>query len=341
MFFRKFFSKDGSQLKDKGDKLFAAGHFADARNTYEAALEQFDREDSPAAERAYVCSQISKAANKLAEINLSEAETAFRLGDIKKGSEHLQLSLELADDVRVREKAEFLLANLENANDLVVDRSSHQATHACASCATSSPLATELSDPATELPDDEQFQLLVNALPGNLPQRYGQLGEKFAIAYLFAHKEMSAEALTLIDELLSAGENDILLYEAALLHFRSGDAVTCEQYLRRAMQIEVTNPLCHLGLAQLYVDTGRYGNALEILETMIARDILLDHALIMSGDVHMLQGEQSRAIEVFTAALNNPGLRKIAAERLVTILGSQGRDAEANYLIKTYLKGCC
>ena len=54
--------------------------------------------------------------NKLADLNLHEAERAINCGDLRKAEEHLNLAIELADDVNIREKADNLLGNLTNPN---------------------------------------------------------------------------------------------------------------------------------------------------------------------------------------------------------------------------------
>jgi len=342
MFFRRFFTKDCSQLKAKGDKLFAADHFAEARHHYMEALEKSGSAAEQTEEQEYLRAQISKAANRLAELNIAEAEAAMRNGNVDKGAEHLRLSLELADDVSIREKAEALLetsVNL-NQNDKAEDKS--RKSHGCSSCSSAASTGTELHEPTAEhLSSAEQFQLLVNTLPGDLSQRYCQLGEKFASAYLLSHTEKAGEALAIMKELLSTDENDIILYETAILYFRGGEPAACEKLLKRALEINSANPLCYLGLSQLFIDSARYGEATVILGTMLEREILPDQALVMLGDVHTLQGNFDRAIEIFTAALNSPALKKVAAERLVNILATQGREEEAAYLAKTYLKGCC
>ena len=342
MFFSRFFAKDYGQLKAKADKLFAAGHFAEARHLYLEALDKSGSAADQTAEQSYLRSQISKSSNRLAELNIAEAEAAIRSGNIIKGKEHLHLSLELADDVSIREKAGMLLEKSGNINQSAGMEEKPHTGHGCSSCSSAVSAGVVSSDPTAEhLTATEQFQLLVNTLPGNLAQRYCQLGEKFASAYLLAHSENAAEALSAMKELLLSGENDIILYETALLYFRSGEPATCEKLLKRALEINSANPLCYLGLAQLYVDSKRYDEAVAILGIMLNNEALRDQALVMLGAVHTLQGNFDRAIEVFSATLNSPPLRKISAERLVRILGTLGREEEAAYLFKTYLKGCC
>jgi hypothetical protein len=70
-------------------------------------------------------------------------------------------------------------------------------------------------------------------------------------------------------------------------------------------------------------------------------DILADQALFMLGDLHASNGNQAAAMEYLNEALKVPGLSKSAAERMMPILLEAGRNDEAKYLAKTYLKGCC
>jgi hypothetical protein len=69
--------------------------------------------------------------------------------------------------------------------------------------------------------------------------------------------------------------------------------------------------------------------------------ILYDQSLVMLADVYTLKGGQESAINLLSSGLLMPALKKASAEKLVSILGYQGRDEEAAYLVKTYLKGCC
>jgi predicted Zn-dependent protease len=266
----------------------------------------------------------------------------LRSGNIIKSIEHLQLSLDLADDADIRAIAENLLRKTAETDQGSHAEISPVKGHGCATCSPSSHNSTVPADAsAAHLSESEQFHLLINTLPGDLPQRYSLLGDDFASAYLLAHAERTAEALHILKGLLVKSENDIFLYEAALLYFRSGDPVACENLLKQALQVNSANPLIHLGLAQLYVDSERYDEASVILNSMLTQNVLPEQALMMLADVYTLQGYYDQAIAVLTPALDSPALKKASAERLVRLLTAQGRHAEAEFLIKSYLKGCC
>jgi tetratricopeptide (TPR) repeat protein len=343
MFLHKLFSRDYQTLKSKGDNLFAAERFADAKVFYAESLDKLNATSENQAERDYLLSRLSSAGNRLAELNIVEAEAALNSRDYDKGREHLKLSLELADDVTIREKAESMLNSDLFKEKITLPADSMKKGHDCSSC---SPIA---SDPDPEVPafslenlgQEEQFQLLIDTLPTPLPQRYEALGKKFACAYLFAHSDRLDEALKAFIELLADGENDILLYECALVKYRQGFRNECEALLNRAIELNGDNPLCYLSMAQLHVDMKRLQEAVSLLHLMLDRRILPEQSLIMLGDVYMLQGDVENGISTFTKALQVPMLRKVAAQRLVPRLVEQNRSNEAAFIVKTYLGGCC
>lgn len=342
MFFKRLFSKSFEQILQKGDAFFKDEHYSEARHCYFDALEKIQDSAGEQQSLDYLHVMITKCGNSLAEMNISEAEAAIRAGNTQKAAEYLELSLELADDVSIREKAEKLICSLTDLASPENKKVEPAGKHGCSSCGpahhSTPPLDPILPD---HLHGEEQFLLLINTLPGNLPQRYASLGEEFASAYLLAYSEESGKALNKFRQLLSAGDNDIILYETALLEYKEGRIDVCESLLRRAIHVNTDNPACNLSLAQLFTETGRLDEAVVFLRSMMDRTILFEQSLIMLADVYTMKGDQESAINLLSSGIQLPVLKKAAAERLVPILSSQGRDDEAAFLVKTYLKGCC
>jgi len=326
----------------KGDSCFKEERYSEARQYYLDALEKIQDPAGEEQKLAYIHSMLAKCGNSLAEMNINEAEAAIRAGNTQKAAEYLELSLELADDVSLREKTEKLISSLVTVSSPESNRVETAGKHGCSSCGpghhATPPLAPILPD---HLHSDEQFLLLVNTLPGDLPQRYVSLGEEFASAYLLAHSEENGKALSKFRQLLSAGDNDIILYETALLEYKEGRSDVCESLLHRALKLNNDNPVCNLSLAQLFTETGRLKEAAVLLKSMMERMILFEQSLLMLADVYTINGDHENAITLLSSGIQMPALKKAAAERLVPILSTQGRDDEAAFLIKTYLKGCC
>ncbi|GLI39021.1 tetratricopeptide repeat protein [Geobacter hydrogenophilus] len=339
MLFSKLFRKDAASCLEKGEKLLAAGRFAEARLALEDALERLDANSPEGATTAAVIREkMVVAGNRLAEMNLQEAEHCLMSGEFAKAEEHLNLTLDLADDVTIRDKAVKSFALLEKQIPHVHH---HEKKGGCGGCGGSTSQHSENIEIGDDgLNDMDRFELLVRPLPGDLPERYADLGEEFAVGYLAAHGGDQMTAEKVFERLLASGESDILLYELAILSHQGGDGRRCETLLRRAFALNDANPLCNLSLVQLLTENGRFTEAVPLLERMVERNILPDQAGMFLGEIYRVQGESDRAIAQFSQLLSTP-LKREAAERLVGLLEATGRSQEAALVAKQYLKGCC
>jgi tetratricopeptide (TPR) repeat protein len=282
---------------------------------------------------------MTETGNKLALMNLTEAEHALYRGDRTKAEEHLHLAVELAEDVAIREMAEKLMAPPLPPVSSQETKSGH---HNCISCAGghAKPAENE-SVPDDDLDAEDRFELLIQTLPDTLPGRYAALGKKFAYGYLLTHEGDDAAALQIFEELLAEGENDILLYEIATIHFRSGRLAECEGFLRRAMELNGENALCHLGLVQLLTHTGRVAETIPLLTHMTEFGLMPEQAMVFLGEAYLALGKEDKGMESYLKALAAPKVAREAAEKLIPLLEKHGRQEEAAYIFKQFLKGCC
>ncbi len=343
MFLKKLFGfgKDYNHYLEKGDKYLAEEQYAHARNSYEDALEKL--EAAGGAELSQVESirqKIAETGNMLGRLNLVEAEHAVSSGDRKKAEEHLNLILELAMDADLRAKSKELLAELSKEPIQVVPT---MPSKSCGSCKTGAVEAEtyDLHEPEESMSSEDRLALFYHALPEDLPERYAAMGENFANGCLFKLEGDTGEALRIFEELSAHKDNDILSYEKAILYYENGDFERSEQLLIKAIGLNALNPLCNMGLVHLYGETGRVVEALQLLEQMVASDVLVEQATMMQGDLFAALQDESNAVECYSKLLAAPKFAKEAAERIIPILQKQGRDEEAKFLFKKYAKGCC
>lgn len=340
MFLRKLFAKDYRHYMQKGDEYLAAGRFADARHAYSEAIEKLPQDSDVEEQRESLRSRIAEAGNGLAEMNITEARLYLSQNNPEKSREYLELALQLAEDGGVREKAENLMRGMDSPPVISPVKMEH-GHHGCSSC--NSAQHQDMTDNTEEsLSLEDRFHLLTQALPGELANRYANLGEKFAYGYIELHEgNLDAAFQTFTDLTAIERENDILLYELGALTFRKGDVAEAERLFKTSVEINPFNPLTHLGLAQLLIFTKRLDEALTELGLMVENGLLANEALVMIGDVWSLKGEDGTAIDHFAKLLEDKSLQKVCAERLVPLLMNQGRETEAQFLAKQYLKGCC
>jgi tetratricopeptide (TPR) repeat protein len=343
MFLKKLFtfSKDYNYYLEKGDRYLADERFADARNAFCAALEKIGAKDGVSLLQVEALQQkISLTGNMLGRLNLVEAEYAFSCGDREKAAEHLGIIMDLADDATLRESAERLMAGLDS---YVPDAERVMADHQCGSCEVRGGETgnDELPGMDDSISREDSLSLYFQTLPGDLPERYAAMGEKFAQGCLLNLEGNGAEALRVFEELPAEMENDILNYEKAILYFHQGDSANCEQLLLKAIGLNPGNPLCHIGLVHLYTEIDRVPEALQVLERMIASDLVPEQARMMQGDLYTLLQDESSAVESYTWLLASPQYAREAAERIVPLLEKQGRSEEAAFLAKKFARGCC
>jgi tetratricopeptide (TPR) repeat protein len=276
----------------------------------------------------------------LGRLNLEEAGHALNNGDLKKAEEHLRIVLELAEDPALREKAEKMLAG---AGTGTAGSGKIEPVHSCGSCTGEHGEAGDDEGYGIDasMHMEDRFALYIHPLPEDLPKRYGEMGEVFARGCLLNLDGDADGALRVFEELSGQGENDILDYEKAIIYYHKGDTRKCEELLKRGLEFNGSNPLCYIGLVQLYTEIGRGEEALPVLERMIKTKLIPDQARLMLGDVHMLLQDESMAEECFKQLLSASGVARQAAERLVPLLEKQGRSEEAAYLAKKFAKGCC
>lgn len=342
MFLRKLFkfSKDYNHYLEKGDKCLAAERFADARNAYGEALEKLEASGEADLSRIEAVRQkIALACNMLGRLNLVEAEYALSGGDEKKAEEHLRIILDLANDATLREHAERLLAGLGAEAPVAAPV---KTVPTCASCVERIAEAENDDQPGMDdkISREDRLALYFQTLPGDLPERYAAMGEEFARGCFFNLEGNEAEALRAFEALSSDADNDVLCYEKAILYYHQGDPGKCEQLLLKALGLNPVNPLSNIGLVQLYTETGRAPEALQVLERMIAGDVVQEQARLMQGDVYTLLRDETNAVESYSQLLTSPKYAREAAERIVPLLLSQGRSEEAAYLVKKFIKGC-
>jgi tetratricopeptide (TPR) repeat protein len=339
MFLGSLFNRDYRFYQEKGEKLFAQERFAEARYAFEEALQKLTNQSGPDKSiESAIRGRLAESCNRLAVMNLSEAEYALNRGDIAKAEEHLDLVNAMTTDPLVRERYQKLLDGLKPVNSMA---DSGEATHSCSGCSTSFASETIINHVPEYLSPQEHFELLLQTLPAGLQDRYSALGEEFAAGYVMLHSGDEEAGVLVFQNLLNKGENDILLYELALTFYRSGDFAQCESHLQRSFDINSENALCCLGMVQLLTDTGRLEESLPILHHMIEKQLLIEQALLFLGDVHLGLGNGDEAIEGYSKALGYPNVSRVAAERLILLFEKQGRREDAEHLAKRYLKGCC
>jgi tetratricopeptide (TPR) repeat protein len=336
-FFSKLFARGPENHLAKGDGYFAAHSYYEARAAFEAGLQSCRGETGHADIARILEARICETKRAMAELNLHEAEHAIRQDAIDKALEHLELAKTLTEDAKIREKADHLLAGLEekSCNTEVLAPAA-----SCSSCLGSSHELREVPpETDADLPLLEHYDLLIHQLPGEMYACYSSLGEEFACMFIAASRDSHQEALDLLEQWFDGSHRDIYFYEKGKILHRLGRIAESEKCLRESISANNHNPLPHLGLALLLIDDNRLDEAAEQLEIMIAGDIYTGQALMMRGEVFQLAGDTDAAINLYGKLLDT-SLARAAAEKLHELLLECNRQPEAAHIYKRYLGKC-
>ena len=337
-FIRRLFSKSPSDLLTKGDRYMESDSFFEARTCYEDGMHLCSEKDVDEDMKSVFSERIDTANLKLAERNIHEAEFSYSRGDVTKALEHLELVKTLSHDPDVREKADRLLSVYSVPDD---DHDEPVAVSSCASCAGSSGDGCGDSAPSDDsLPLLEYYELLIQQLPVDQYQRYAELGEDFATAYLAASRDHHLEALSGYEKCSALLPGDIFWYETGKVLHRLGRDSESEQHLRRAVQLNGTNSLAWFNLALVLRENNQFHDAMSTIESMISMQILPEQALMLRADIFEVTGNHEAAINQYVDLLQTP-YAHAAAEKLVVILAENGRHSDAAVIYTKYLKKSC
>ncbi len=336
--FSKLFSKSASDLLAKGDRYLESESFFDARTCYEDGMQRCAGDDSATDLTKTFQERIDAANYKLAELNLREAEFSFSRGDTDKAVDHLELVKTLTYDAGIREKADILLKECSGADDSPAEQVNESA---CGSCSSAS--ASDCADSAQydeSLPPMEYYDLLIRQLPVEQYHRYLELGEEFAYAYIAASLDRHEEALSRLEQCAETVSQDIYCCETGKILHRLGNDLDAEKYLRKALELNSSNTLVWLNLALLLIDSGRLEECMQILDTMIAEELMPEQAMLMRAEILEATGAYEDAIDQYTPLLATPYARS-AAEKMHGALLVAGRHNAAAVIYKKYLGKCC
>ncbi len=334
------FNRDYRYWLTKGDGFLREERYADARDAFAEAMDELKKAGvEDASLLAEVRAKYGETGNRLGQMNLDEAGYALAGGNPSKAEEHLCVALELAEDGALRKRAEVMLREISSG---LPKNAVSRETHACSGCGSDADHDSPESHGTDDLLDlDDRFELYIHTLPGDLPERYRSLGERFVSGCLLNLEGKGEEALRTFAGLAAEEENDIIHYEIALIYYRNGDLHNCESALRRAIDLNHMNPLGYFSLVQLLGETGRIAEALPFLQHMINNDLMPDQAKLLLGDAHVILQDEKSAMDCFSSVLSSPGYGKEAANRLIPLLEKQGRREDAAFLAKKFKKGCC
>jgi len=163
---------------------------------------------------------VDEAGDRLAAINLEQAEACLRAGDRLRAAEHLELAAGQARSRQFQEKHAELTTAMQPAASGLPESAAAQHCSSCSpSTLSDSPLLKERD--TASLPEEMAWELLLETMPAPLAERYACQPPGFRRAVLASRQGDFATAAALL--LQEPGEDDLQDYERALVCLRQGD----------------------------------------------------------------------------------------------------------------------
>jgi tetratricopeptide (TPR) repeat protein len=185
-----FYGPSPEKLEEKGDALFAAGHWGQAKLAYEGSLDKRQKRsgtDTDAQQR--LAEKIRETTNALAREHRQTAQNLIEGGYLDEARVLLTLAAEVTADPQFKADLDSQLHALTSPRNHPTDREPMVST-----------LGSEDGDPLPEeASDDEYFLALCGTLPGEVQAAYQAYGKDFKSGYIALNRgdfQAAAESLT-------------------------------------------------------------------------------------------------------------------------------------------------
>lgn len=269
-------------------KAIEQNNFAEASFLAEQLAEQaLDEVEAAEVEQLRIA-----AGDGLARLNLNEALGMRNSGDLDLAEEHLQLALEQAVSLELRQLVEQTLAETPLIPEVEV--ASAGAGSSCASCGPQP--SVSLAAESAELPDQaSQIELVLTSYPPLLAERYRQKSDGFLQAFLLSHSGDDAAALPLWQQVSAAEQDELYWFESGAALARSGNLKEARSGFEKALQLNAGLVFATEALVAVLLGLGEAEKAQQHLQQMLAKgqDPAFCHAQLALLYLQQQQSEQA------------------------------------------------
>jgi tetratricopeptide (TPR) repeat protein len=264
------------------------------------------------------------ARNRLAEINLQEAEAFLRAGDLAKVRDHLTLAAEFALDGALRQRITEAENQARGGPPVTGPETFADCGDTCISSCSSGakPGHADAGSSSHGFDFDVRLELVLTGYPPTLVERYLAAPEEFRQAVLLVHESSPEEALAAFAALPETVRNDLYHFELAMLlvgRQRYDEAVT---ELKAVLALNPDHPLAQESLVQVLCQAGELDEAQARSETLLQQG---------QGEASFWEGRLAAI-----SALRQD--REGALRHGLAAIAAGNRDPETVLLVGTFLE---
>jgi tetratricopeptide (TPR) repeat protein len=280
MSFIKFFSgPTPKKLEKKGDALFKAGLWGEAKLEYERALVKAEKGSnlSPGWQ-AQLSEKIAETKEALAKAHQKTAEDFIEGGYFDDARPLISLALEItSDEARTRELSK-LLEKLESLQQTKAEEDLANDYYGQA--------YEQTADKTYEVMLDDQYYALCNTLPLEIHETYLSYGENFKIGYLALNSGDFETAATFLSRAMAEDLNpgSYIALELATAYLHMGRPAEARQLLTAFLEHQPETLLAYQLLCDIYWEEKDFQQADALIDSV-------PESLADSPAVRMLRGE--------------------------------------------------
>jgi tetratricopeptide (TPR) repeat protein len=321
------------KLEKKGDALFAAGHWGQAKLAYEGALDKRQKRSGQDIDaRHRLAEKIRETVNALAREHRQTAQNLIEGGHYDEARALLTLAMEVTADRQLKAELDAQLHALTSPRNHPNDREPMVST-----------VRSEDSDPLfDEASEDDYFQALCGTLPQEVRDAYLAYGEDFKSGYIALNRgdfQAAAESLSRAMAQNPQPESYIPL-ELASAKLNLDRPAEARELLESFLEHHPHALPAYQLLCEIYWDEEDFDRVDALLASLSEELAESVAAVLLKGETLMRAGRHADARNFFRQFLKGYDWNDTVARELAKAHEALNESAEARAIYREIIGRC-
>lgn len=321
------------KLEKKGDALFAAGHWGQAKLAYEGALDKRQKRSGQDIDaRHRLAEKIRETVNALAREHRQTAQNLIEGGHYDEARALLTLAMEVTADRQLKAELDAQLHALTSPRNHPNDREPMVST-----------VRSEDSDPLfDEASEDDYFQALCGTLPQEVRDAYLAYGEDFKSGYIALNRgdfQAAAESLSRAMAQNPQPESFIPL-ELASAKLNLDRPAEARELLESFLEHHPHALPAYQLLCEIYWDEEDFDRVDALLASLSEELAESVAAVLLKGETLMRAGRHADARNFFRQFLKGYDWNDTVARELAKAHEALNESAEARAIYREIIGRC-